>query len=376
MKFRIAQSELLNALTIVQKGLTQRATLPVLAGVYMETQGTTVCFQTTNLEMSVQFNVSALIEEEGKGVLPGKVFIDIVKNLPDASVFIEVSEESAVLTCESSSFSLRVLDPEDFPAFPQVSAEQQITIPFDQFANMAKKVTRMASRDESHPIITGVLIAVEDGFIKMVATDSYRLAVCVHPLIEDAQVQNFSAVLPAAFMNDLVGLPKTGEDISIALAANRVVVTYGETVFVNRRLEGNYVDYKRLLPQGSDTEFNESECETLCKIDRQALVGAVKRASVLNSVASQIRFSVNEPSQTIQLNTTQDAGSTQEIVKGAITGNDVEIGFNSSYIADGLSAINSDSVILEFNGAQKPGIIRQVSETDESYLYLVMPVRM
>lgn len=364
MKFSINQSELLNALTVVQKGTAQRATLPVLAGVYVQAQGESVTFQTTNLEMSVRYQTAALIEEEGVAVIPGKVFIDIVKTLPDAAVFIETTEDSALISCESSSFSVRVFDALDFPAFPQVDASQQITLAFDDFASMARKVCRIASKDESRLMLTGVLIAVESGTLKMVATDSYRLGVCEHPL-NNTQVEDFSAVLFSTFVLDLAGLPKTGDDICIGISENQVLVSYGSMVFVNRRIEGNYPNYKQLIPEGYATR---------AVMNRADLLAAAKRASVLDSGASQIRFSVNVASQTVQLTTTQEVGSTQEIVKAEIEGEDVEIGFNSHYVIDGISAITSEQLALELQGSMKQGIMRGTDE-DERFLYLVMPVR-
>ena len=362
MRFSINQSELLNALTVVQKGISQRSTLPILSGVYVETRGDEVSFQTTDLEMSVQYTAASLIEEPGATVLPGKLFIDIVKNLPDAAVHIETSDDGAVITCESSSFSIRCLNASDFPGFPEVLPEQQISVPFDAFSSMARKVARVVSKDESRMILTGVLISVEEGVFKLVATDSYRLAVTEH-VLEKAQA-DFSAVIAGGFVSDLAGLPKTGEDISFALAENQIIVSYAGTVFVNRRIEGKYPNYKQLIP---------ASYETRCLVSRSALSAAVKRASLLDSSGSQVKFSINAPTQTIQLNTSQEVGSTQEIVKAQVEGADVEIGFNSYYVTDGLTAMDSSEVSFELQGSLKPGILKGAG--DEKYLYLVMPVR-
>lgn len=364
MKFSINQSELLNALTIVQKGLAQRATLPILAGIYVEAKGDSVQFQTTNLEMSVEYTTAALVEDEGSTVLPGKYFIDIVKSLPDAAVFIETTDEGAMIACESSSFSIRTLDPADFPGFPQVNPEQQIKVPFEAFSSMARKVCRFVSRDETRMIMTGVLIEVEDNSLKLVATDSYRLGVTEQPLEQPSE--DFNAVLPGDFVADLAGLPRTGGDIAIALAENQVIVSYADTVFINRRIEGKYPNYKQLIP---------TEHETRCVVDRGNFASAVKRASLLDTSGSQVRFSINVPSQTIQLNTTQDAGSTQEIIKAQIEGEDVEIGFKSNYITDGLTSMESKDVAFELLGAMKPGVLKSMAE-GENFLYLVMPVRL
>lgn len=363
MKFSINQSELLAALSIVQKGVSTRSTLPVLSGIFVEARGDEILFQTTDLELSIQYTASALVEEEGSTVLPGKLIVDIVKNLPDAAVHVEASEEGAVISCDSSSFSIKCLNAADFPAFPQVIPEQQISVPFEAFSTMARKVCRVVSKDESRAILTGVLISVEDKVFKMVATDSYRLAVTEAAVLEDAS--DFNAVLAGSFVADLAGLPKTGERISLALAENQIIVSYVGTVFINRRIEGKYPNYKQLIP---------ASYETRCIVDRNSLLAAVRRASLLEHNRSQVRFSVNAASQTIQLTTSQDVGSTQEIVKAQIEGADVEIGFNSYYVVEGLSAMESSGVSLEIQGALKPGIMK--GSDDEGYLYLVMPVRL
>lgn len=363
MKFSINQTELLNALSVVQKGISQRATMPILAGVYLQTTGDEVSFQTTDLEMSVQYTAAALVEEPGSAVLPGRLFIDIVKNLPDAAVHIETTPEGAIVACDSSSFSIRSMDPVDFPTFPQIAPEQSISVPFEAFSTMARKVCRVVSKDESRMILTGVLIAVEDGVLRMVATDSYRLAVTEYTL-EQAN-EDFNAVLSGGFVSDLAGLPKTGENVSIALSENQVVVSYAGTMFVNRRIEGKYPNYKQLIPTSYDTR---------CIVSRSSLTAAVKRASLLETSGSKVHFSVNIPSQTIQLTTNQDVGSTQEILKAQIEGDDVEIGFNSAYVIDGLTAMESSEVSFELQGAMKPGIMK--GNNDENYLYLVMPVRL
>lgn len=362
MKLSISQSELLNALTIVQKGITTRSTLPVLSGVFVQTVGDEVTFQTTDLELSIQYTASALVEEEGSTVLPGKLIVDIVKNLPDAAVHIEAADDGAIISCESSSFSIRCMNPIDFPGFPHVEPEQQISVPFESFSTMARKVCRVVSRDESRAILTGVLISVEEETLKMVATDSYRLAVTESPL-QGSDVE-FSAVLAGSFVSDLAGLPKTGAEISFALAENQIIVSYAGTVFVNRRIEGRYPNYKQLIP---------SLYGTRCIVSKAALASAVKRASLLERSGSQVRFSINVASQTIQLTTNQDVGSTQELVKAQIEGEDVEIGFNSHYVSEGLSAMESDEVSFEIQGSLKPGIFKANGE--ERYLYLVMPVR-
>lgn len=346
------------------KGVSTRSTLPILSGVYVQAKNDSLTLQTTDLELSIQYTVDALVEEEGETVVPGKLFGEIIKNLPDAAVHVAGSEEAVIVTCDAASFSLKTLDPQDFPGFPAVDVHQSINIPFDQFASMVKRVARVVSKDESRAILTGVLITLEDKLLKMVATDSYRLAV-TEAEIPDDMAGEFDAVIAGSFLQDIAALPKTGEPVSLALADNQIVVTYANTVFVNRRIEGNFPNYRQLLPDGYVTRV---------ALDVGHLVAAVKRASLLSNTATPVKFDINIDSQTVLLSSTaQDVGSTQETLACEAEGEDVEIAFNYAYLLDGLNAVTTSKVYLEAQSSMKPGIFK--AEESENFLYLVMPVR-
>lgn len=255
MKFSINQSELQNALSVVLKGIATRSTLPILSGIYLDAHDDTLTLQATDLELSIQYSVSALIEETGKAVVPGKLFSEIVKNLPDAAVHVEAVDDSAVITCDTASFSIKTLDAEDFPGFPHVDVQQEVSIPFSQFSSMVKRVARVVSKDESRAILTGVLITLEDTTLKMVATDSYRLAITEAEL-PDAAAEEFQAVISGSFLQEISSLPRSEDDLKLALAENQIVVTYHDTVFINRRLEGNFPNYRQLLPDSYATRVS------------------------------------------------------------------------------------------------------------------------
>lgn len=364
MKFSINQSELQNALTVVQKGVATRSTLPILSGIYLDARGDSLTLQATDLELSIQYTVSALVEEEGRSVVPGKLFSDIVKSLPDAAVHIEFENDAAVVTCDTSSFSIKTLDAEDFPGFPHVDVQQELSIPFSKFASMVKRVARVVSRDESRAILTGVLITFETGQLKMVATDSYRLAITEAEL-PDASPDDFQAVISGSFMQEIASLPRTEENIKLALAENQIVVSYQDTVFINRRIEGNFPNYRQLLPDSYTTRV---------KMDVDKLSAAVKRTSLLGQSSSPVKFDLNIDSQTTLLSAVaQDVGSAQETLTCEGEGEDVEIAFNSAYVLEGLSSVETDQVFLEVQSPLKPGIFR--ADKEENFLYLVMPVR-
>ena len=230
---------------------------------------------------------------------------------------------------------------------------------------MVKRVARVVSRDESRAILTGILVTNEEGTLRMVATDSYRLAI-TETQTPDVAGEPFQAVIPGTFLQDIAALPRTDEPVSIALAENQIVVKYQDTVFVNRRIEGTYPNYRQLLPNSYATrvEFNTSQ-----------LAAAVKRTSLLSSTTSPVRFDVNVASQTTQLSTvTQDVGAAQETLTSTVEGEDVVVAFNYAYVLDGLGAVETERVFLEAQDSRKPGIFK--SDEGENYLYLVMPVRL
>lgn len=363
MKFSINQSELQNALNTVLKGTSSKSALPILSGIYIEAQEDTLVFQATNLDLSIQYQTKALVEEPGKTVMPGKLFSDIVKSMNDAAVHVFASEDAASIVCDSSSFTIRVLDANDFPAFPEVEILQKISVPFETFTQMVKKVLKAASKDESKPALTGINVTLEDGTLSMVTTDSYRLALASAEVQND-NAENFQAVISSTFMSDIISLPKTADDLTLALTENQIVVTYQNTVFINRKIEGTYPAYKRIIPTSHTTRIS---------VSRSQLMAAVRRASLLGNAAASVKFEVDIPSKTLQLSSSQDSGSLKETLSFKGDGENIEIGFNCAYVTDGLSSIDGDEVFLELTSPTKAGVFKTTGAC--SFLYLVMPMR-
>ncbi|MCL1797215.1 MAG: DNA polymerase III subunit beta [Eggerthellaceae bacterium] len=364
MKFSINQSELQNAISVVYKGISTRSTLPILSGILLSAQGDVLMLHATDLELSVQYKVNTLIEEEGQVVVPGKLFLEIVKSLPDAAVSLELFEQQLTVVCDNSSFSIKTLNAQDFPAFPTVEAQQTIKIPFAIFSSMVKKVARVVSKDESRPILTGILLTREENHLKMVATDSYRLAI-VDTDTEQYQDEMFEAVISGSFLQDIASLPKTEDDVSLALSENQIVVQYQNTIFVNRRLEGTFPNYQQLLPEAYTTRVSLNNAE---------FISVVKRISLIDTKTTPIKFDINIDSQTLQISSAaQDIGSAQGILPCEIIGENNQIAFNYAYILDGLSSVEESKLFLEIQNSTKPGIFK--TETAEKFLYLIMPVR-
>ena len=173
MNFSINQSELNSALSIVVKGSSNRSTLSILAGIYIKASGNQITLQTTNLELSIKLSVPALVEKPGETVVPAKLFLDIIKTLPDMAINLSLEDSVLTVFCDNTTFSLKTLNPLDFPAFPEIEADQEAEFPFKVFSSMVKSTAKIVSHDESRAVLTGVLISQEGTTPKMVATDSY-----------------------------------------------------------------------------------------------------------------------------------------------------------------------------------------------------------
>ena len=363
MKFNINKSELLNALTIVAKGASSRSTLPVLSGVYIKAEGNGLVMKTTDLERSIRYDVAALVEEEGAIVVPEKLLLDIVKQLPDAAVGFETQEGTVSVSCDRSSFVLKTLEADDFPAFPSVDVMSRIVVPFEAFSTMVKRVAKVVSKDQSHAVLTGVLISTLGTTLKMVATDSYRLAVSEIEL--DGVQQDFEAIVSGAFLQEAASLPKIEETIEIGLSQNQVVFTYQNMVFINRRIEGNFPNYKQLIP----ATYATRTC-----FDTQDLVTSVKRVSLISNLSSPVKFDINEAAGNTVINTiSQEVGSAEVVLPCDVSGESTQIAFNHQYVLEGLASISTRKVFLETQSPLKPGIFK--SDEGEKFLYLVMPVR-
>ena len=364
MKFSINQSELTNALSIVIKGSSNKSTLSILAGIYIKACDNEIILQTTNLELSVRLSVPALIEQPGETVVPAKLFLDIVKTLPDMAISLVLEDSTLTVFCDNTTFSLKTLNPLDFPAFPEIETEQEAQFPFKVFSSMVKSTAKIVSHDESRAILTGVLISQEGTTLKMVATDSYRLGVAETELVSSAS-EVFEAVISGSFLQDIAALPISDDLITIALNENQIIIKYQNTTFINRRIEGVFPNYRQLI---------SNEYKTRVKVSTRALQEAVRRVSLLSNKVSPVQINVDSESNIMTLLTnSQDIGNAQETLTCEIEGDSVDNAFNYSYMLDGLSVIKSDEVYLDLYGEMKPGILRTAK--GDNFLYLIMPVR-
>jgi DNA polymerase III subunit beta len=364
MKLSVARGELLDALSVVGKGLSARSTLPILSGVLLTSANGEVQLQATDLEVSVKRTCPALVEDEGQIVVPGKLLTEIVRSLPDAAVTLETEGEIAHIRCLHSSFTVKTLNAADFPKFPEVVVEETVSLPSSVIASVVKKVSKSVSRDETRATLTGILVVVEGPSLRMVSTDSYRLAIS-EVMMEGELESGLNVVIPGRALDEITRLATDSEEMKIGLTENQVVFEFGQTVFVTRRIEGNFPNYKQIIPKESATSV---------EVSGEELIAAVKRVSLMALHNSPIKLQVSVEDQTLSLSAmTQDVGEASEDVMVKAEGSDAGIAFNHSFLMDGLSSAGTETVRIEIKDHEKPGLIRSADE--DGFRYVLMPVR-
>jgi DNA polymerase-3 subunit beta len=363
MKLSIARGELLDSLAVVTKALSSRTTLPILSGILLTAMGDKVVLQSTDLEVSIKHTVGANVEEAGSAVLPGRLLAEVVRSLPEAAVKIETASFDQVkVTCGTASFSLRSLSADDFPKFPEVSPGKKVTVPTSILQSLVRKVGRAVSRDEARPILTGVLVIIDGLKVRLVATDSYRLAVAEADLLEPVE-ERVEVVIPGKALEEIPKLAAAADSVTVGIAENQIVFEFGSSVYVTRRIEGTFPNYRQLIPQGGETKVT---------ISRTEIEEAAKRVSLLAQHNAPVRLRITESTLTLTAQT-QDVGEASEDLMVATDGEPLEIAFNHSFLVDGIASSDEESLVFVASSPLKPGVFRSVE--GDGFTYLIMPVR-
>lgn len=365
MRITLARGEMVEALGIASRALSNRSTLPLLSGVLIEAQDGTVTMQATDLEISVKTSVGADVSEPGACVVPGRLVGEIVRSLPEAAVTLSADKQGGTVSCGTATFHIKTLSPDDFPKFPEVDAQTSVELPVKVFVDAVRQVSRAVSRDETRPILTGILTMVEGDTLRMVATDSYRLAVR-ETKIAGAPGTDVEVVVPGRAMDEVAKLAQGEETVVMGVAHNQVLFEVGPTTFVTRRIEGTFPNYRQLMQQTA---------ETTVEVTKDELGAAVKRVSLLAQHNAPLRVGVRPADKTLSLSAqTQDVGDATEDLMVEAQGEALEIAFNHAFLADGIAAAGTDTVTLRFSSPLKPGTLE--SSPEEDFLYLLMPVRL
>lgn len=366
MKFEIGRDELLKPLQAVIGVVERRQTLPVLANVLLVAEGGSISMTATDLEVELVANAAAEVQQGGRTTIPARKLMDIVRNLP-AGVQIQVSVEQdrAVVSAARSRFALATLPAADFPLVENIGDAQPLEVLQKQLRALIDKTHFSMAVQDVRYYLNGLLVEVEPGRLRAVATDGHRLALA--EVAADVSVDGLKQVIvPRKGIQELLRLLEPSDQAArVELGSNHIRVSLPEIRFTSKLIDGRFPDYQRVVPANADK---------VMVVDRETLRQALVRASILsNEKYRGVRFSVSNDQLRIQSNNPEQEEAQEEVSVG-YAGPSLEIGFNASYLLDAISAISQSEVEIVFTDANSSCLIRGMGDEDSKYV--VMPMRL
>lgn len=375
MKFICTQSELNTHLSLVGRAIASRPSHPVLANVLVSADVTTQQVRMTGFDLSlgVQTVFSAQVDAGGQLTLPAKLLSDIVSRLPagEVSVDNEENEAIAILTSSSGSYTVRGMGAEEYPELPTVDGVDVSHLPVDALIDGLRGSLFATSADETKQVLTGVHLNANGDRLEFAATDGHRLAVVQTPFDTAGEVNGaeFDVTVPGKALRELermLQMPQAGEAIAVRFDQSQLVVEWDNQRLTSRLLEGQYPNYRQLIPQQFTVQLT---------VDRRTFASALERIAVLADQRNSIvKLNLDMAGQELVLSVdAQDVGSAREAIAAQISGGDLEIAFNVKYVLEGLKALPTNEVQMQFNSATSPAILTPLGGLKMTYL--VMPVQ-
>ncbi len=366
MKFSCERDVLAEALSTAGRAVANRGgSLPVLSGVRIQLTDNTLGVTGSDLDLTISVTTTVNGTEDGVVVVPAKLASEVVKALEEGAVHVEVDDEEVKITGGRSDFGIRLIPADEFPQWAEPSTDA-VTLDATEFAGALKQVVPAASADDSRPILTGVLLAAEGDGLRLVATDSYRLAVrdlAGAGVLDEGQ----SVLVPSRALSELARTLDDTEEVTLRLGERDASFEVGDAHrgvrLTTRLIEGEFPNYRGLIPTSHSN---------LLTVGRENLLEAVRRVKLMAREATPVRLAMSAEGLEL-LAITQDVGQAHEQIDAKYEGTELTVAFNADYLIDGAEITPGDEVTLETIDALKPALLRS-TETDD-ILYLLMPVR-
>ncbi|MDQ1398030.1 MAG: polymerase subunit beta [Acidimicrobiaceae bacterium] len=364
MKFRCERDVLVEALGSAGRAVASRGgALPVLSGVRLEVTGDQLHLAGTDLDLTIQVEATVAGSADGVAVVPARLASDIVRALEPGAVTVDADEDEVRISSGRSQFAVRMLPAAEFPRLPSASGEV-VTLPAEEFMEALRQVVRAASSEDSRPILTGVLMAAEQGGLRLVATDSYRLAMRDLPgtvVLREGQ----RVLVPSRALSELQRLLGSASgEVSLRLGEHDATFEVGSVRLTTRLIEGEFPNYRQLIPASYPNRLI---------VGKEPLLDAVRRVKLLvRDTTTPVRMSLRTDGIELTV-VTQEVGQASEDVDAKYEGVEMTVAFNPTYLIDGVEAVVGDEVLLETVDALKPATVRATEGSE--YLYLLMPVR-
>src|SRR3954451_10558893 len=367
MKFSVSREKFLANLGIAVRGVSTRSAIQTLSGVMLRAGTDGLELQATDMELGIRVRVEAAAEREGSAVLPGRLLLDVVRSLPgdDLSLEYRSREQDVEVVAGPARFHLRTLPADDFPRLPEIGEAGVMRLPSGAFVETIGRVARSASRDETRPHLTGVLVSASGQELRMVATDSYRLSV-KETALDSALDGTLEANVPARTLQELsrISASEGGDQIEVAALEHQLIFRVGGVTLSSRLVEGRFPNYKQLLPDAFEHELH---------LNGPEVSEVVRRISLLAQKNAPLRMRFSEGALEVSAQT-PDIGEASESLPVPFNGEALEIGFNPEFLRDGLESAESEDLVFKLISPLRPGLIQ--SGDAGGFIYLVMPIRL
>lgn len=362
IRVTVSRDELASRLALVSRGASTRGAVQVLAGILLRASDGLLELEATDMELSLRTTVPATVEGGGAIVVPAKLLGDVVRLLPANEVTIAHRAEEGVASIESGGYSgrMNVFAAEDFPRLPSIDVPLH-EIEAASLLDTVQRVSRAASRDESRPVLTGILVRFEGSRLTMAATDSYRMAVKETEL--SGAGPELEAIIPARALDELGRVAAGTESVQLGVNENHVIFGAGDAWLTTRRIDGQFPNVAQLKPETFDVEL---------ELNRAELLETVRRAAVMAQRNTPLRLRFSEGELTVSAQS-QDVGETRESLAVGYAGEPLEIGFNAEFLREGLESVTADDVQLKLINPLRPGLL---SADGDAFWYLIMPIRL
>jgi DNA polymerase III subunit beta len=367
VKISLQRDVLLAQLQTVSRVASTRSAIQALSGIQLCARETGSELRATDMDVGLRVPLEGEVAREGTVVLPARLMVDVIRSLPPSSLTLELRsvEQDVEVISGNARFHIRTLRGDDFPPFPEPEPEGSVALPAAAFVSTAQKVSGSASRDETRPVLTGILVSASERELLMVATDSYRLSV-KETTLETPLSSAFEVNVPARALQELARLATQAPDesLSISVRQNQVLFTLGRVILSSRLIDGQFPNYRQLLPDSFEHELRFSGPE---------FTDVVRRVSLLAQKNAPLRLAFAPGELTVSAQT-PDVGEALESLPVSFQGEPLEIGFNPEFLRAGLEAVAEGDVVLKLISPLRPGLIEAADES--RFRYLIMPIRL
>lgn len=351
-----------SALSKVERVVSARSTLPILNNVLIKASKNGVELIATDLEIGVKFALGGKVEKEGSITVPGRTLINLINSLNGDTVSLKSNNNVLEITCINSKASINGTPADDYPVIPEVEGGKIVKFKSELFRDMLSGVEFSASHEESRPILTGVYLISGKDSISMVATDSYRLSEVV---VKEKLVEDFATVIPVRTLQEVKRMLDGTETFELRVGDNQVMFIFENATLVSRIIEGEYPNYKQIIPTHSTTKV---------ELDVSALADTLKTANIFSAESSNsVKLEIKSEGIVEITSGSSQLGSFSSKLNAVVTGEASEISFNAKYVLDGLNSFTTPKCTFEMSGRTAPGVFKP-AHTD-GQVYIVMPLK-